>query len=142
MGVSEDYVDPSSPTPAAPQSPRAFISYSYDSKEHKAWVAAFALRLVNDGIDVMFDGFDLRPGDDVVKYMERSVVDAQHVLMICTETYARKADDGKGGVGYEVMIVTGELVRNLGTGKFIPVIRQNTSTPVSPGALARETGLT
>src|SRR5271166_1722038 len=113
MGVSEDYVDPSSPSPAAPQNPRAFISYSHDSKEHKAWVAALAVRLVNDGIDLMFDGFDLRPGDDVVKYMERSVVDAQHVLMICTETYVRKADDGKGGVGYEVMIVTGELVRNL-----------------------------
>jgi TIR domain len=132
MSVSEDYIDPSSPSSAAPKNPKAFVSYSHDSKEHKAWVAALAVRLVNDGIDVMFDGFDMRPGDDVVKYMERSVVNAQHVLMICSETYVRKADDGKGGVGYEVMIVTGELVRNLGTGKFIPVIRQNTSDPVSP----------
>jgi hypothetical protein len=32
--------------------------------------------------------------------MEQSVGWADRVLMICTETYVRKADEGKGGVGY------------------------------------------
>ena len=44
--------------------------------------------------------------------------------MVCTETYVKKADEGKGGVGYEAMIVTGELVKNLGTSKFIPIVKQ------------------
>jgi len=44
-----------------------------------------------------------------------SVAWADRVLMICTEAYVRKADEGKGGVGYEAMIVTGELVKDLGT---------------------------
>lgn len=64
-------------------------------------------------------------GDDIPKFMESGVTTADRVLMICTEPYVKKADEGKGGVGYEAMIVTGELVRDLGTSKFIPVIRQN-----------------
>lgn len=35
--------------------------------------------------------------------------------MICTEPYVEKANAGKGGVGYEAMIVDGELIRDLGT---------------------------
>lgn len=64
-------------------------------------------------MDVVFDGFDLGPGDDVAKFMEKCVVAADYVLMICTEAYVRKADDGRGGAGYEVMIVTGELSLHL-----------------------------
>ena len=45
--------------------------------------------------------------------------------MICTERYVDKADGALGGVGYEKMIVTSELIRNLGTAKFVPVVRQN-----------------
>ena len=52
--------------------------------------------------------------------------------MICTEIYVRKADDGKGGAGYETMIVTGEIVENLGTSKFIPVVRQPVGTLLRP----------
>ena len=36
----------------------------------------------------------------------------------------RRANDRKGGVGYEVQIVTAQLVENLGIDKFIPIIRQ------------------
>jgi hypothetical protein len=52
--------------------------------------------------------------------------------MICTEAYVRKADDGKGGVGYEAMVVTGELVRDLGTNKFVPVVRQTSNPKTLP----------
>jgi hypothetical protein len=56
--------------------------------------------------------------------------------MICTEQYVVKADEGKGGVGYEAMIVTGELVRDLGTSKFIPVIRQASGSVVLPRSVS------
>jgi len=112
--------------------PVAFISYSHDTKEHKAWVASLAQRLRAKGIDVLFDQWDLGPGDDVPKFMEQAVARAERVLMICTDSYVRKADDGKGGVGYEAMVVTGELVRDLGTNKFIPIIRQKSSPKTLP----------
>ena len=108
--------------------PIIFISYSHDSREHKAWVAVLAQRLVDKGVDVLFDQWDLGPGDDVPKFMEQAVAKADRVLMICSEVYVRKADDGKGGVGYEAMVVTDELERDLRTNKFIPLVRQ-TNTP-------------
>lgn len=107
-----------------PAPPLVFISYSHDDEEHKQWVKEFAKTLVKNGVDVAFDQWDVHFGDDLPKFMERGVRDSTRVLMICTEKYVAKANDGSGGVGYEAMIVTGELVRNLGVAKFIPVIRQ------------------
>ena len=51
---------------------------------------------------------------------------------MCSDAYVQKADDGQGGAGYEAMIVTGELAKNLAKNKFIPIIRQphgNTKKP-------------
>jgi hypothetical protein len=112
--------------------PTVFVSYSHDSREHKAWVATLAQRLIDKGVDVLFDQWDLGPGDDVPKFMEQAVAKADRVLMICSEAYVRKADDGKGGVGYEAMVVTGELVRDLGTNKFIPIVRQMNEPKILP----------
>ena len=116
--------------------PRVFISYSHDMPEHKRWVGEFASKLVNNGVDVILDQWDLSLGDDLVKFMEYSLTNASRVLMICTGPYVRKADEGKGGVGYEAMIVTGELVRDLGTSKFIPIIRQVADEVVLPKSLS------
>ena len=91
-----------------------------------------ATKLVDKGVDVILDQWDLGLGDDVPKFMERAVSEADRVLMICTEAYVRKADDGKGGVGYEAMIVTGELVKDLGTAKFIPIVRQSGEPKTRP----------
>ena len=113
-----------------------FISYSHDNPEHKRWVLHFAGQLRSNGVDVVIDAWDLRPGDDVPKFMERGVRDSSRVLMICTEKYVAKANDGLGGVGYEAMIVTAELVRDLGTAKFIPIIRQNTEKPEVPTSVS------
>lgn len=116
--------------------PKVFISYSHDSSEHKRWVTEFASKLVKNGVDVLLDQWDLNLGDDIPKFMEKSVKDADRVLMICTEPYVHKADDGKGGVGYEAMIVTGELVRDLGTSKFVPIVRQKGNIPFLPKSVS------
>jgi hypothetical protein len=102
----------------------AFISYSWDSEDHRQWVIRLATSLVSNGVNVLIDEWDLDLGDDVAKFMEQGVRDADRVLIVCSDEYVRKADAGIGGVGYEKMIVTGELVRNMGTKKFIPVIRE------------------
>lgn len=104
--------------------PLVFVSYSHDSAEHKYWVGQLAAALRENGVDVIFDQWDVGLGDDLPKFMERGVRESDRVLMVCTENYVTKADEGKGGVGYEAMVVTGELIEDLGTNKFIPVVRQ------------------
>ena len=125
-----------SDTPDPPAPPRVFISYSHDDKDHKAWVTTFATRLRENGVDVVLDQWDTEPGDDLAKFMERSVRESDRVLMICTEKYVRKVDDGKGGAGYEAMIVSAELIADQGMNKFIPVVRQmakDKAVPISLG---------
>lgn len=121
------------PAEPQPEVPVVFISYSHDSDLHKEWVRELASSLRDRyGIDVLLDQWEIGPGDDVPKFMEHSVRRARRVIMVCTEPYVRKADDGKGGAGYEAMIVTGELVADLGTRKFIPVMRQTGDKPTLP----------
>jgi hypothetical protein len=115
---------------------KVFVSYSHDSPEHKRWVTDFSSSLVKNGVDVILDQWDLGLGDDVPKFMEKAVSSSDRVLMICTEPYVRKADDGIGGVGYEAMVVTGELVQNIGTSKFIPVIRQKVAEKILPKSMS------
>ncbi len=43
-----------------------------------------------------------------------------------------KANAGEGGVGYERMIVNAQLIQDLGTNKFIPVIRQASEQEKTP----------
>jgi hypothetical protein len=105
--------------------PKVFISYSHDSQEHKGWVIDLARFLVSNGVDVLIDVWAVRAGEDLPKFMEDGVTSANRVLMICTKRYVEKADGAIGGVGYEKMIVTAELIKNLGTSKFIPIIRQS-----------------
>lgn len=112
--------------------PKIFISYSHDTPAHKKWVGELGSKLVDNGIDVILDQWDMGLGDDIPQFMAHGVKTADRVLMICTESYVKKADEGKGGVGYEAMIVTGELIRDLGTSKFIPVVRQNSEKVMLP----------
>jgi hypothetical protein len=112
--------------------PAVFVSYSHDSEEHSGWVLRLAERLRACGVDVTLDQWDVGLGDDLAKFMEKGVSEADRVLMVCTEAYVRKADEGKGGVGYEAMVVTGELVRKLQTNKFIPIVRQQGGAAVVP----------
>jgi hypothetical protein len=105
--------------------PKAFISYSHDSLEHKKWVLELAIRLRNNGIDAIIDQFELKPGDDVPHFMETNLAKADKVLMICSERYVDKANKGEGGVGYEKMIVTSNLLKRIDENKIIPIVRQD-----------------
>ena len=104
--------------------PKVFISYSHDSPGHKQWVLELGTKLRHKGIDVVLDRWDLTPGDNFTQFMEVGVRDRDWVLVICTNNYVRKANNREGGVGYEVQIVTAQLVQDLGANKFIPIIRQ------------------
>jgi hypothetical protein len=53
---------------------RAFISYSWDSEEHKDWTREFADTLASNGIDIILDQYDLRLGQDRFQFMEHQFV--------------------------------------------------------------------
>jgi hypothetical protein len=111
--------------------PKAFVSYSHDSELHKDWVLKLATRLLANGVNVLFDQWDLTLGSDLPRFMESGLTAADRVLAICTNQYVEKANVGRGGVGYEKMILTAQLMQNVTTDRIIPVIRANTLvTPV------------
>ncbi|WP_413777589.1 toll/interleukin-1 receptor domain-containing protein, partial [Vibrio vulnificus] len=104
--------------------PKVFISYSHDSQEHKKWVLDLATRLRNSGVDAIIDQWELRPGDDLPHFMETHLADSDYVVMVCTDKYVEKANSGMGGVGYEKMIITADLLSSIDSNKVVPVIRQ------------------
>ncbi|MDW5445184.1 toll/interleukin-1 receptor domain-containing protein [Polaromonas sp. SM01] len=108
--------------------PIVFVSYSHDSQEHKQWVLDLATRLRSSGIDSILDQWDLGPGGDLPHFMEQSIARASRILMICTERYVQKANAGSGGVGYEKMIVTADLLRKIDSSRVIPIVRQRGTT--------------
>ena len=112
--------------------PKVFISYSHDSPDHRRWVSELGAKLRHNGIDAILDQWDLGPGDDVTQFMERGIIESDRVLVVCTDQYVRKANAAEGGVGYERMIVTAQLVQDLGTNKFIPIIRQTSGREQTP----------
>ena len=117
-------------------SPTAFISYSWDSRKHRAWVRKLAGRLRNDGVDVNLDQWDMAPGDQLAEFMEHGIRDHDFVVIICTPKYRERSDSREGGVGYEGRIITAELMTERNQRKFIPVWRSGTWKESAPTWLA------
>jgi len=112
--------------------PRAFISYSHDSPAHKSWVLKLGSDLRAIGVDVVLDQWDLAPGQDVSLFMQKGISEADRVLLVCSSDYVSKSESGVGGVGYERLIVTAEVVQSIDTTKFIPILRGSDATKKLP----------
>lgn len=104
--------------------PKVFISYAWTNQEYQDTVVSFATRLQSDGIKVILDVWDLKPGNDKNAFMEKSVNDdsVTNVLILINPAYAEKANDRTGGVGAETQIITPEVYNNKEQEKYIPVI--------------------
>jgi hypothetical protein len=57
--------------------------------------------------------------------------------MVCTANYVAKAEERKGGAGYESIIVTGHVARATDTIKFAPIVRDNAGESLVPGFLGQ-----
>ena len=113
----------------ATKTPRitAFISYSWDSDEHRHWVLRIAADLIRNGVNVLIDEWDISDyGDDLNRFMEAGIRDSNFVIMICTPNYAKRANDRQGGVGVESSIITGEYYDAQNASKYIPIVRGET----------------
>jgi hypothetical protein len=107
----------------AAKNPTAFISYSWDDESHKSWVLGLASRLVENGVTVKLDQWDVPFGDSLTAFMESSVQNCDFTLVICTPNYAARSLQRKGGVGYEQQIISGQIAAGVARSKFIPLIR-------------------
>jgi hypothetical protein len=111
-------------TPDEDRAHAAFISYSWDSEQHKRWVLELATRLrAEGGVQIILDRWHLPLGGDKNVFMEKSIAASKFVVLICTSDYARSANQRTGGVGYEATIITAELAEDINQAKFIPVLR-------------------
>src|SRR5271169_7139759 len=90
--------------------PKVFISYSWESEDHKTWVRFLAERLTKNGVDVRLDQWHIVHGQSLTQFMESEVQSCDFVLVICTKDYCRKSIKRSGGVGYEQQIITGHIV--------------------------------
>lgn len=119
--------------------PKAFVSYSGDSKERKAWVRDLAEKLVSDGVDVELDHWGLQPGDDIALFIETSIRENNHILAICTPSYKYKSELRKGGAGYEGTIITAEILKSSGEDiaedmkkQIVPIWREGSWDEAAP----------
>lgn len=112
---------------------KIFISYSWDSHEHRLWVKKLADELESDDLfHVIWDGYDLDSFIDKNLYMEKSVVESDYILNICTLKYKDKANDRLGGVGIETYLSVNEHWDNLQKKKktkSLVVLKENDATP-------------
>jgi hypothetical protein len=108
--------------------PKIFISYSWTSPEHQDQIRSYAERLVADGVEVIFDLWDLKPGQDQYHFMEQMVSDPSvtHVLLFCDSEYVRKADARKAGVGTESQIISPEIYEKVDQTRVIPIVCEYT----------------
>jgi len=115
-----------------PGRPVVFVSYSWDTPEHEKWVLDLATRLhEHGGVNVILDKWHLRMGMPVPFFMEKAIAESDFVLIVCTPTYAKKANERYGGVGYEATIITAELAEDILDTKFIPVLREGAWNKIS-----------
>jgi len=133
----------SAPAPiSADTHPRAFISYAWEGDDHQAWVTTLAERLQGEsGVEIIYDQWGLQPGADKQHFMEQSVRAQDFVIIICTETYADRANNRVGGVGIETNIITGEMAGDLLSKKFIPVLRLGAFNDSLPSYIKTKMGV-
>jgi hypothetical protein len=103
---------------------KIFISYSWDSNNHKTWVKELANKL-SVNFEVSYDALFIRPGTNIIHKIETELLSADFVFLICTEGYKLKAEDRVGGVGFEYILIANELYndqKNI-NGKYLPILR-------------------
>ena len=107
--------------------PKVFISYTASSEPHKEWVIALRNQLVRNGIDVILAETDLRSPMETNFFMEQGIKQSDAVILVCSNTYVQKANERKGGVGYETVITSKMFAESdPQRRKWIPVLRDNT----------------
>ena len=79
-------------------------------------------------MDARLDQFLLKPGMDIPQWMTNEIVKASKVILVCDSSYVIKADTRSAGVGWESMIIQGDILSHGTTSrKYIPIAFDNVS---------------
>lgn len=112
---------------------KIFVSYSWDSEEHKEWVKKLADSLEEYfEIHVVFDQYDLDLFTDKNYFMEKGVFDNDIMLIIVTSEYVEKSNNRIGGVGIETKMSTSRHWEESLNGKdsnMIAILREGGTVP-------------
>jgi hypothetical protein len=105
---------------------RVFISYSGTSERHKKWVAEIGTFLRANGVNARLDQWHLRKGMDLPQWMTNELEMAEKVIIISDARYSERANGRSGGVGWETMIIQGDM-SNLTpeSTKYLVVVRED-----------------
>ena len=106
------------------KTPKVFVSYSRTNQLYATKVLYIAKRLVQDGIDVVLDKWNLNPGEKLHQFMESCISDETiDAILICSDKiYKEKANTRSGGVGTETTIITSEIYDENTRQKFLPIV--------------------
>lgn len=116
-----------------------FISYSWDSEQHKEWVGELADKLTRSGYYVLLDQYN-ESGITLELFMELGIERADKVLVIGTRYYKLKSLTTSGGAPYEGAIIRNALYQDIGTKKIVPCLREGTFGESFPSHIGGRTG--
>ncbi len=120
---------------------RAFVSYTHDSKDHRARALNLAQKLRENGIICQIDQFVPAPAEGWPRWMHAQIDTADFVLIVCSTTYMRRFEGNEAapeghGADWEGMRVMQELYeRKSINDKFIPILFEGSSPDDIPKAL-------
>jgi hypothetical protein len=90
-----------------------FISYSWDSQKHEDHVFSFADELRKNGFNVDIDKIvsQRKTSTNFNQMMLEAFLQSEHIIIVLSQGYKKKADSFQGGVGTEYRLILGEIDR-------------------------------
>jgi len=124
-----------------PGIPVVFISYSWDSEEHRQWVRQLADDLQTKyGIHVLCDCYN-RKGEELTNFMVNAIEKADRVLVIGTPNYRQRSKMNCGGAGFEGHIINVDIYHHWDSCKYIPILRNGKFDESFPITIEARTGM-
>ena len=104
---------------------RVFISYSGTGEQQKEWVVQLGTFLRSNGINARLDQWHLRKDMDLPQWMTNELELAKRVIIITDSRYANRSDKRLGGIGWETMLIQGDIsLSSPDSRKYLVIVRE------------------
>jgi hypothetical protein len=103
---------------------RVFISWTRTNEAHEKWADSLYGFLKENGVNARIDVKHLKLGMDLPQFMANELQLADKVLILSNEQYAQKANGQIGGVGWETMLIQGDMLKKPSNStRYVTVVR-------------------
>jgi SEFIR domain len=111
---------------------KVFVTYSWDNEEHNEKAIAFTNFLRDHGFHAEIDKMLIQneTAKDFITMMHRGMTDYSKVIIILSETYRKKAEEFKGGVGTEYSLILRDIETN--SNKYILISFEGFNDKIIP----------